>query len=280
MIAGLDSSYDAPAASDADAARAAGVGLWNGYLATRAGVGLLAPWTQAAFDNARRCGGTPIAFCSGWDDAAAVRAMAAAWNVRACLDDENGIRPSSSYDRQSWLDASGAGLYGLHAVVNGQLVSVHVGLRAAFHVAAWYPGGDPGTTWPAGTWRPDTPVGWQFQGTHTELGRQVDRGWFDDWFGDGEMAKVGLDATDDVVAQLLKFVADEEWATVPGDAPFVSPKDELLTRIRDIDTIVKVLQQPVVDVAALAAALAGDTAFVAAIAQAVVHLEGAKLAAP
>lgn len=178
MIGGLDSSFDAPSAAQADQARVAGVGLWNGYLATRPGVGLAAPWTELAFANARRCGGTPIAFCSGWDDPVAVRAQAAAWNVRACLDDEPGIR-GDGYDRQAWCDAAGAGIYGLRAV--------H-GVRAAFHVIARYPGFDPGASWDGTRPADGAPCGWQWQGTHTEFGRSVDRGWYDDWFGGDTVA--------------------------------------------------------------------------------------------
>src|SRR5262249_16766074 len=125
MIAGLDSSFGRPSAALALQAKASGVSLWSGYLATKAGVRLAAPWTRADFDNARRCGGTPIAFCSGWDDPVACRALAAQWNVRLCLDVEEGIRGDGAWV-QPWLDASGAGLYG-----NAQ---VHDGRNAVFHV--------------------------------------------------------------------------------------------------------------------------------------------------
>jgi hypothetical protein len=173
-IAGVDSSLDAPSAADADAARYAGIGVWGGYLATRADVGLLAPWPRGAFENARRCGGTPIGFCSGWDDPRAIRELAAAWNVRPCLDDEPGIR-ADGFDRQAWVTAAGAGLYGL--------LRVHVGVTAAFHIAALYPGFLPGATWPVRV-RPDSPCGWQWQGTHPGPGgRSVDSLVLDPWFG-------------------------------------------------------------------------------------------------
>ena len=94
--------------------------------------------------------------------------------MRPCLDVETGIRPDGAWV-QGWLDAAGAGLYGL--------ASVHHGRRAAFHVVARYPGGDPAASWDsvAGP-RPDAPCGWQWQGSHPEFGRQVDRGSYDDWF--------------------------------------------------------------------------------------------------
>src|SRR5262249_18731289 len=62
------------------------------------------------------------------------------------------------------------------------------GRKAAFHIVAWYfavPPAcfDPALTWP--WWLPalSAPTGWQFCGTHQELGLSVDRGWYDDWFG-------------------------------------------------------------------------------------------------
>ena len=175
MIPGLDSSIQVPGPAQADAARAAGVLLWSGYIATRSGVGLYATWTQDAFNQARRCGADPIGFCSGWDDPVAIRQQAAAWRVKPCLDVESGIRDDGPWV-QAWLDASGAGLYGL--------ARVHVGRRAAFHVVARYPSVTPApATWdPLAGPRPDAPCGWQWQGTHTEFGCSVDRGWYDDWF--------------------------------------------------------------------------------------------------
>jgi hypothetical protein len=174
MIAGLDSSGFRPTPASARAARDAGVRLWSGYLATKPSreVGLTG-WDRPPFEAARLCGGTPLAYCSGWDDPVACKELAAAWNVRLCLDVEDGIRGNGDWV-QGWLDASGAGLYGNRGV--------HAGRRAPFHVVAGYPGGDPRTVWPNDTERPDEPVGWQWQGTHGEFGGDVDRGWFESWF--------------------------------------------------------------------------------------------------
>lgn len=172
MIAGLDSSLDAPSANDALTARAAGIGLWNGYLTTKGGVNIEAPWTQLAFENARLCGATPLAFCSGWDDPTALRQLARAWNVRLILDCEDGIRGPGLWV-PGWLGASGAGLYGSVPTVRAY--------DAPFKVAAEYPGFDPEKTFPYPSG--GLPTGWQWQGTHTEFGRSVDRGWYDDWFG-------------------------------------------------------------------------------------------------
>jgi hypothetical protein len=160
------------------AARAAGVGGWWGYLGVRprAQLGLAVLWERWQFDVARLVGGAdPVGFCSGWDDPVALRQLAAAWRVRPGLDVEDGIRPDGPWV-QGWLDAAGAGLYGL--------ASVHRGRRAAFHVVARYPGAAaaPATWDPLAGPRPPTPCGWQSQGTHTEFGRSVDSGWYDDWF--------------------------------------------------------------------------------------------------
>ena len=198
MIVGLDSSIARPTAAQADQARAAGVGIWSGYLATvpPEGVNLAASWTLADFEAARRCGSPPLAFCSGWDDPAALRRLAAAWRVRLCLDCEDRIRGDGAWV-DPFLQASGAGLYGLLAV------HYH---PAPFHVAALYPvAGCPGASWPTAD-RPPTPCSWQCQGTHDEFGVSVDRGVYDDWFatpiassgggGDGSMVQVtGADGT-------------------------------------------------------------------------------------
>ena len=90
MIAGLDSSFGRPSSGTALKAKAAGVGLWGGYVATKDGVGLASPWDRASFENARLVGATPLAYCSGFDDPAALKLRAEAWNVRLCLDVEGG----------------------------------------------------------------------------------------------------------------------------------------------------------------------------------------------
>ena len=111
MIVGLDSAQP-PTADQARAAARAGIRLWSGYLGTRPNFGLYHIWSRQDFENARLCGGTPIAFCSGWDDPVACKALAKDWNVRLCLDVESGIRGDGQWV-QAWLDSSGAGLYGV-----------------------------------------------------------------------------------------------------------------------------------------------------------------------
>jgi len=200
LIPGLDSATE-PSAAQAQAAHAVGVRLWSGYLATQANVGLYHAWSRDGFENARLCGGAPIAYCSGWDNPSACAAVAKAWNVRLCLDVEGGIRGKGPWV-QGWLDASGAGLYGN--------APVHPGRRAAFHVLAGYPGVDPQATWDPRQLAPDGPTGWQWQGTHTEFGVGVDRGWFDDWFASlygASPGELGEDMTPDQEAKLTEVLA-------------------------------------------------------------------------
>lgn len=170
MIAGLDSSIDRPTPLQAAAMYANGVRVYGGYLPP--GVGLASPWDRGSFQVLQAAGLRCIGFASGNDDPAQVAATAAAWGVLGCLDDEDGIRTVGSWE-QAWLDASGFGIYGNQRV--------H-GVRARFHVAALYPGSDPGATWPPGWAVPIGPLGWQWQGTHSEFGLSVDRSWFDDSF--------------------------------------------------------------------------------------------------
>lgn len=179
MIWAFDSSFDAPSLAQAQAAKAAGIGFWWGYLATRAGVGLAAPWPRMAFWNVQQAGLGCGAMVSGWDDPVALRQLADSWGIPLlALDDEDGIRRLSTPDwRPAFLAAAGAGHYGLQERLT---------IRAPFRIAALYPrGGCTGATWPTST-PPAGPHGWQCQGTHTELGLSVDRSALDDWFrGDG-----------------------------------------------------------------------------------------------
>lgn len=182
MIRGLDSSFDAPTLDQARAAKAAGVGIWWGYLATvqRAGAfHLAAPWSELAFWNVLQAGLRAGAFVSGWDDPVALRELGGRWGVPLlALDDEDGIRDLSAPGVADWrppfLGALGGGLYGLRARHN---------IAAPFHIVARYPGGDPQASWdPDAGPRPPTPCGWQSRGTHTEFGLSVDSGWYDDSF--------------------------------------------------------------------------------------------------
>jgi hypothetical protein len=175
LIAGLDSSVAVPSAAQLADAKRHGVRIWSGYLATRSGVGILHHWSQAEFARVKQAGLEALAFCSGQDDPAACKQLAASWGVRLCLDVERGIRSDGPWV-QPWLNASGAGLYGN--------APVFVRRTAPFCVLAAYPGHDPQRTWTTDPHhpRPSSPCGWQWQGTHTEFGCGVDRGWYDDWF--------------------------------------------------------------------------------------------------
>jgi hypothetical protein len=175
MIAGLDSSFDVPSAARLAEAKRHGVRMWSGYLQTRSDVGLGHAWKKAEFARVRAAGLTALAFCSGHDDPVACKKRAEAWGVRLCLDVEGGIRGNGPWVKD-WLQQSGAGLYGNAPVFANR--------RAAFYVLAAYPGYNPTRTWTNDPHfpRPNGPCGWQWQGTHSEFGCGVDRGWYDDWF--------------------------------------------------------------------------------------------------
>jgi peptidoglycan hydrolase-like protein with peptidoglycan-binding domain len=180
MIAGLDSASP-PSAGVLAQAKAHGVKMWSGYLATKDHVNLLRPWTREEFGRVKAAGLSCLAFCSGQDDPVACKNRAAEWGVRLCLDVESGIRGDGPWV-QDWLTKSHAGLYGNAPVFRGR--------KAPFYVLAAYPGSDPGRTWPNDRHnpRPNGPHGWQWRGTHTEFGSGVDRGWYDDWFAGGAAA--------------------------------------------------------------------------------------------
>jgi len=209
MIWSLDSSVDRPTPAQAQAARTAGIGMWWGYLATKPDVGLLAPWTQADFAVVLEAGLDVGAFVSGWDDPVALRQLAAAWGIPfLALDDEDGIRPLTSPDwRPAFLQASGAGLYGL--------LERHT-IAAPFRIVAAYPaGGCTGATWSTSP-APPEPHGWQCQGTHTEFGLSVDRSALDDWFGGQTMNAQQAQQLQDLWTQLTQ-AADN--ATDPAGNP-------------------------------------------------------------
>lgn len=172
----LDSATP-PTAGQVAQAKAAGVGGWNGYIASKAGVALEHPWTRADFATVQALNPRPIAYCSGWDDPVAVAALAKAWGVRLCLDVESGIRGDGAWVGTWLTDArcvAPCGIYG-NAPVHGH--------AADFHVLAAYLGTESPQTWDTALCpRPATPCGWQSRGTHTEFGAGVDAGHFDDYF--------------------------------------------------------------------------------------------------
>ncbi len=179
MIAGLDSATP-PSASQLAQAKAQGVRLWGGYLATKAHVNLAHAWSKDDFSRVKAAGLATIAYCSGLDDPVACRNLAAAWGVPLCLDVESGIHGDGPWV-QDWLTKSRAGLYGNAPVFAGR--------KAAFYVIAAFTNHahDPGATWTSSTPRPHGPCGWQWRGTHDEFGVGVDRGWYDDWFATGRV---------------------------------------------------------------------------------------------
>jgi hypothetical protein len=241
----LDSAQP-PTDAQVQQARAAGYGGWWGYIATRgqggSALGLLHVWTLADFERVRSINPRPVAFCSGWDDPAALRSLAAQWNVRLCLDVEDGIRGNGPWV-DGFLAASGAGLYGTLPVMSH---------AAPFHIAALYPAaGCSGSTWPS-PFPPAGPVGWQCQGTHDEFGAQVDRGVYDDWFG-------GLAMDEATFKQWVRDVLNEgtgmglaSWAQTSQETLGVGQQNFNLGN----EILAKVGTPAPVDVQALAAALA------------------------
>jgi hypothetical protein len=233
MIIGLDSATP-PKVSQAVAAKQAGIGLWNGYLSEiPQRDGLYRPWSEAEFNTAKLVNPHPIAFTSGWDDPAAAKEDAARQGLRLCLDVERMIRDDGPWV-QGWLDAAApVGLYGVR--------SVHVGRRAAFHIAAWYPGADPRSSYPVLWSQPGGLCGWQWQNTHTEFGVPVDRGWYDDGFVQGGEMSAGFTDTpwfqttfEQLAAELLKSAQGDgvrlKFSTI-GQA------------VIDLTAIVKTMQQ-------------------------------------
>ena len=218
MIIGWDSSGSRPSADQARQAKTEGIGLWSGYLA------ILPPdqsgiesWAKQDFDNARLTGGTPLAFCSGFDNPEDLKKLAEQYNVRLCLDVEPGIRADQQDGDwvQDWLNRSGAGLYSNPY----QSPGVFNGRKAPFYVMStevldangnvvdqqvtWEtnpPPGNPGPPPPV----PSGPHAWQWLVNtagivNTDLGLAVDKGWYDDWF-----------ATQDVVFMAWKGIADDQ----------------------------------------------------------------------
>lgn len=188
MDQGVDSSTDRPTPDIARQAYQSGVRMWGGYLTTTDNptkVGLAAAWSGDDWAVIRDAGIGGIAFCSGWDDPGGLHLVARELGLLLCLDVESGIRGDGDWVGP-WLQASGAGLYGLGAV------HYH---PARFRILALYPGHDPAATWYGPP--PPEPHGWQYQGTHQEWGISVDRAYYDHWFWETTMLlnsgmKVGL----------------------------------------------------------------------------------------
>ncbi|HUZ01628.1 MAG TPA: hypothetical protein VMU89_14865 [Thermomicrobiaceae bacterium] len=170
-------SFTAPSDAQLERARYAGVAAWNGYLP---GLGIDSTWIAADFARIRAAGLGSIAFASGNEDPDKMAALAAAWKVRGCLDDEPGIRAFGTWE-QSWLDASGFGHY--HEAWD------FPELRAAFHVIALYQQQNPSASWPTpadfaaqhitAVARPPGACGWQWRPNVIAYAAHVDLSWFD-----------------------------------------------------------------------------------------------------
>lgn len=218
MRTGLDSAYP-PSPAQVATALAAGYTSWSGYFS---GPGILNGWSEQNFHDVMNGGMATSAYCSGWADAAAMKAQAASWGVpRIILDDESGIRSLINPQDPGMDEASVMKTYvsanrriahamypkgearpvlsvvdgklqvsswvqpWLDAAVAGQYgnAPVFTGVHAACYVFAAYLGYDPGLSWPSYEIRPtDGPCGWQFQGTTSMFGKSVDLTHYDDGF--------------------------------------------------------------------------------------------------
>lgn len=175
MIVGLD-SLTPPTPDQVQLAKAAGIGVWHGWLGIHTNAYLPAVWTQTNFQTVQTLSPSPVGFVSGWDDPLALKALGAAWGVRPCLLVQDGIRTEGSWVGR-FLTDSGAGLAGPAAIHHW---------TAPFHILIATPGYDPQTIWNGA--QPDTPNGWQWSTVHQEFGADVNRGWYHDWFlGDDDM---------------------------------------------------------------------------------------------
>lgn len=212
MLVKTVDSINAPTAAQLDLAYADGVRAWNGYLYWPKN------WGKANFDLIKAHGMRCLAYATGWGDPAAARTLAASWEVKGCLDIENGTRPNGSWVAP-WLATSGFGYY---ASESGYPID-----PAPFHVVAAYINNDPGSSWPSGLAVPgNTPHGWQWHGSIAKYGTDVDLCWFDD-------AIFGIGTMDDMSAQAEQQIADlwaamfELYGAVPG-----SPKWNNLESVR------------------------------------------------
>lgn len=162
LVKTLD-SYDSPTPDQLNKAWKDGVRAWNGYLYVKG-------WSKASFDAIRARGMQGIAYANGNDDPVKMKALAASWGVRGCLDVERGTRANGTWV-EAWLEASGFGLYASQ--------SGYPHNSALFHVIAAYQSTDPKASWPSGPPKPPTPLGWQWAGNLTVYDAHVDRSWFD-----------------------------------------------------------------------------------------------------
>jgi hypothetical protein len=156
--------------------------MWNGSLSGSFDPRIDGDWCAADFEAIAASLGPVyfdghayhgLAYVGGEADAAVIKEMAAEWNVLPCLDVEGSIRAYGDWV-QAWLDEAGTcGIYGVS--------SVH-GVRASFHVMAFWTANPTSASWPYGYNHPGTPCGWQWAGNVAMIGDVVDRNVFDDSF--------------------------------------------------------------------------------------------------
>jgi hypothetical protein len=179
----VDSSAP-PTAEQIASAKAAGVGAWLGYLASGPREGLLHPWTAADFQLVQTDGLLTAAYCSGLDDPAWVKEQLTELGIPGLLDDETDVEGSAwsadATEVDTWLEASGTGLYGSATVMAAHRTHGH----PAYVCALYPPGATQAVSWPPSVAAPapPRPTGWQWAGTVTTPYGVVDRSNFSPGF--------------------------------------------------------------------------------------------------
>ena len=182
VLKGVDSWWT-PNATQLQAAKDAGIGLWAGYFKSGNDGIYGAGWSDAAFNQVMAFGLKTLAFCSTRADPIAWKDRAAKLGIVIVADVELSVDGGDGPHVDPWLAASGAHLYGGGPRGDGtiprHIPHGHPGYivsdyeaRPGWSTASW-PGGDP---------KPPQPVAWQFQGGASHPWGNTDLGIYDEAF--------------------------------------------------------------------------------------------------
>lgn len=158
----IDSAYP-PTLAEAQAAKAAGVVEWAGYIPAPR---VLHAWSKADFDVLRQAGLEPVFISTGYDalaDVPSARACGIRPGEKLCLDVEAGWNDTYSANWAGGVKASGyeTELYGLRSETTAHGYAFDLTWFADYT-------GTPPASLPANT-------GQQYENSHTEFGVSVDR---------------------------------------------------------------------------------------------------------
>lgn len=182
VLKGVD-SWNMPSATQLQAAKAAGIGLWAGYFSNGSDGIYGGGWDDAAFDQVMAFGLKTLAFVSTRADPVAWKARAARLGIVIVADVESSVDGGDGPHVDPWLAASGAHLYGggprgdgtiprhLPHSHTGYMVADYEG-RPGWGTASW-PGGDP---------KPNAPVAWQYEGGQPHAWGNTDMAIYDETF--------------------------------------------------------------------------------------------------